>query len=191
MKSYSAFYVRTDKPDEAKKIFGRMERVPESPWLVCAFQRDASPPADKVLWGEISLTVTESQRLGEVIFLFADISRDSFVYEHALDGVLLRKLVWFPMLDDAWTPGWLFAEGQREEWESIFFRPDRLPELIANERCNYQDRGESSAFPDREAELRRIWTDCVIVAGTTIPECDGSMARVVERHFGIIQPPSI
>jgi hypothetical protein len=119
-----------------------------------------------------------------MIFLFAD--RDSFVYEHARDGVMLRKLVWFPMLDDDWTPGWLYVQGQPEEWEAaMFFTPQKLARTIADEKDRYSSEGKDDAFPAREAEIRTLWENGAIAAMTAFPYCDGTVAMGVEKHYGI------
>jgi hypothetical protein len=190
VKSYSAYFVRGSAPDVAGRVLGRAETVAESSWVVCGYRRGASPPDDEVLWGRRSLTAACSGQLGEVIFLFADSSPDSFVYEHARDGVLLRRLVWFPMLDDDWTPGWLCAEGQAEEWESALFSPAQLARVLEDERDSYADRGEEQRFPEREAEIRRAFSERIIAANATIPRADGTVALLVEQHFGLRRPPA-
>jgi hypothetical protein len=192
MKSYSSYFVKTEETEAVRRVMGKLSKpllVPGSPWLVVEYTKGASPPRDEVLWGKASLTLEKSKALGEVIFLFADTSPDSFVYEHALGGELLRKLVWFPMLDDSWTPGWLSVEGTPEEWESALFRPERLPALLESERDRLVEKGELARFPEREAELRLLWSERSIRAGATLPDCDGSVARLVEREFGLLHPP--
>ena len=134
MKSYSAYFVKSEINDKIRRMF-KLEpvtAVPDSPWLVCNLINNASPPNDDVLWGEKSLTAAKSELLGEVIFLYAS-TPDSLAYEHSNNGKLIRKLVWFPMLDDDWTPGWLYAYGEREEWENILFSPQNLARVLEEE----------------------------------------------------------
>jgi len=188
MKSYSAYFVTTGNIDVVKKALGAPVEIPGSPWLLCGYRPDASPPDDDVLLGNASLVQRKSETLGEIIYLFSDRSPASLVYEHAREGKLLRKLVWFPMLDDDWTPGWLCAQGEQESWEDALFRPDALQRAIENERDAYRDRGEASLFPRREAELRAYFEKRVIIAPGTWPECSGDAALLVERHFGLSRP---
>lgn len=184
--SYSACYIRTDDAEAVKKRFPHAVVVEGSPWV--ASKQSDSPPADDVLWGRASLTEQLSAQLGEVVFLFADTSPDSFVYEHSRGGALLRKLVWFPLLDDDWTPGWLCAHGEPEEWEAPLFRPQQLSQALDEEEAIYAERGEEDRFAERAAEIRRVFEARTIAAGTTIPRADASVARLVERHFGLQRP---
>jgi len=205
MKSYDVYYVKLDDLAELERraggerqlrlTFSRADKVPGSEWLACNYRDGASPPADEILSGEASLAGPRSAKFGEVIYIFANMP-DSLVYEHALDGKMLRKLVWFPLLgpdtadvDDDWTPGWLCAEGEPEPWEaSIFFRPERLAEAIEWERENYADRGKSDRFSEREAAIRKMWDDRIIAASDILPSCDGTVAFAIEKHFGIPSP---
>src|SRR5689334_8569096 len=107
MKSYSAYFVRADKAEEAQEVLGKVEPIADSSWVMCSFHKDDGPPDDAVLEGRESLTKAKSQKLGEVFFVYGDTSMDAFVYERARDGVLLRKLVWFAFLGDDWTSGWV------------------------------------------------------------------------------------
>lgn len=196
MGSYSASYIKNKSLGDLTSlaggerklqlIFGQVKVFPDSPWLVCRFRDGAGPPADDVLWGNASLIEQESKTYGEMIFVYSDVSADSFVFEHAREGVLLRKLVWFPMLDDDWTPGWLCAQGEPEPWEAdFFFRPEALRRTIEEERSisEFQDQPES--FASLEAEIRHIWETRTITAMTRFPKCDGTVAIAVERIFGI------
>jgi hypothetical protein len=124
MPSFSGYFVKSNEVEQITRLLGAPEGVADTPWFVAKYSPGASPPSDDVLWGRASLTEEKSQQLGEVIYLFADTSTGGFVYEHAQDGKLVRKLVWFPLLDDDWTPGWLCAVGVREGWETALFRPD-------------------------------------------------------------------
>lgn len=188
MKSYSIYFAKTAQVDAVKKVLGPPAEIPGSPWLLCGYRPDASPPDDDVLWGNTSLVLRKSESLGEIIYLFSDRSPDSLVYEHARDGKMLRKLVWFPMLDDDWTPGWLCAQGEREEWEDALFRPETLQRAIKSERDAYRDRGEAALFPQREAELRACFERREIAAPGQWPACTGDVALLVERHFGLSRP---
>jgi hypothetical protein len=41
MKSYFAYFVRNEAIENARKVFGkRVEPLPDSPWLLCAFLPD-------------------------------------------------------------------------------------------------------------------------------------------------------
>jgi hypothetical protein len=194
MKSYAAYFVPASKREVAARLFGsgrllaKTETVAGTDWVVCGYYPGAAPPDDDVLWGRASLTQARSTELGEVIFLYADTSPDSFVYEHALGGVMRRKLVWFPLLD-AWTAGWLCADGDPEAWEAAaFFRPERLSHVIEDARAHYANRGEAERFPAREAEIRRVWLAREMAPRSTIPRCDGGMALLVERHCNLRRP---
>lgn len=205
MKSYSVYYIKMNDAAELERraggerklklTFDPIQAVPGSEWLVCSFRNGASPPADDILWGERSLAEKESKIFGEVIFIFANMP-DSLVYEHACDGVLLRKLVWFPLLDpgmadvsDDWTPGWLCAKGEPEAWEApLFFKPERLPAVIDEERESYADRSIDERFPEREEQIKKMWAERAITAMDTLPYCDGTVAFAIEKHFGITNP---
>ena len=193
VKSYAAYFVPGAKRDLAARLFGsgrllaNTESIPGTDWVVCNYKPDAAPPDDEVLCGRASLAQARSMDLGELIFLFADTRPDSFVYEHALGGVLRRKLVW--SLLDEWTAAWLCVIGAPEAWEAAaFFRPERLSLTIEDERALFADRGDSGAFPAREAEIRRVWSAQEIAPRNTIPRCDGSVALAVEEHFNLRRP---
>ncbi len=187
MKSYSAFYVRAENPEKARQRFRSVEPIAGSPWWMCDFRKDASPPVDDVLWGNAALAVQPSQLAGEVLFLFGDVPTGGFVYEHARDGIMLRKLVWYPMLDDDWTPGWLCAQGEPEGWEAALFRDDQLEFVLEAERERLAAAGPG-AFAEAEPEIRRIWGARQILAGKTFPPADGTVAQRVERSYGIQRP---
>lgn len=184
MKSYSAYFVRAERAGQAQRVFGKVEPMADSPWLLCEYRKDDMPPGDDALEGRTSLTEARSQQLGEILFVYGDTSADWFVYEHARDGVLLRKLVWFSLLDD-WTAGWVCAEGEPEPWEAALFSPDKLAGFIENERQRYDDEGNADDFPEREAEIRKVWEAGQIIAGNTYPACDGTVALLVEQSYGI------
>jgi hypothetical protein len=133
MKSYSCYFIKSNDPNTLHAKLGPVdsrdvESVDGSEWIPWRFRQGASPPDDEVLNGEASIADQQSSRLEEeVIFLFADKSSDAFVYEHARDGQLLRKLVWFPMLDDDWTAGWTHASGESEPWEAPYSNQNVCP----------------------------------------------------------------
>lgn len=187
MKSYSAYFVKNRDIDieSVRKIFRHAAPAAGGSWLLGEMRRDAGPPDDEALNGEVSLASPPSETLGEVVFVYGDTSIDGFVYEHAQDGKLLRKLVWFPMLDDDWTAGWICAQGAPEDWETALFRADALERLIERERENYAESGRNGEFPAHEIELRTAWAEGRIEAGRTYPECDGTAALLVERIYGI------
>jgi len=143
-----------------------------------------------VPWGRASLTEAPSRALAtEVLYLFGDTSGDgSFVYEHAKDGALVRKLVWFPLLDDAWTAGWLCALGRGEPWEAALFRPGALASTLELERDRFDEQGKAADFPAREARIRQSWADHRIEAGTSFPPADGTVTALLEKHFGLVRP---
>lgn len=196
MKSYSAWFIRSSVGELEQRAGGQRKLSllfhpvvdTGSPWLLCNFREGAAPPADDVLWGDVSLTEGRSKTFGEIIYLYADYSPASFVYEHARDGRIVRKLVWFGLLDDEFTPGWLCAQGEPEEWESALFRTEQLTCALEAERARCEERGESDRFPERESEVRRVWRDRAVPARSTVPPGDGTVARLVEKHFGLILP---
>lgn len=193
MKSYSAYFVRTDDPEALRAKLGRVdsrsvEPVAGSAWVSWSYRPDDGPPRDDYLWGRASITEGRSAKLGEVIYLWADTRAEAFVYEHARDGALLRKLVWFPVVDDDGTPGWLCAQGEPEPWETALFRPESLDGVLAEERDRLDERGQGESFPAREAAVRRIWEERRIEARDTVPRADGTVALLVEAHFGLVRP---
>ncbi len=186
MKSYSAYFVRNEAIENARTVFGkRVEPLPDSPWLLCAFQPDDELPDDEVLFGEESLTEAKSGQLGEIFFVYGDTSVDWFVYEHASDGRLLRKLVWFTLPDDEWNSGWVCVEGEPEDWEATLFRPDSLERYLENERQRLEDEGRGDEVAAMEAEIRQLWDLKQIAAGKTLPFCDGTVALLIEKSYGI------
>jgi hypothetical protein len=185
MKSYSAYFIRTEDLDVAQTSFSKITPVIDSSWLLCDFCKDDLPPEDEVLWGQESLTETKSPQLREIIFVYGDTSVDGFVYEHRLNGVLVRKLVWFPLLNDAWEAGWLCAEGESEDWEKALFKPESLTQFMEYERQRYIDEGKETDFTARETEIQEVWNAGKIIAGNTFPMCDGTVALLVEQSYGI------
>lgn len=185
MKSYSAYYVRAKAIDIASAEFVNVEPLPDSPWLICAYRPSDSPPKDDVLFGEESLTRTKSEQLGEVIFVYRDISQDWFVYEHAQDGKLLRKLVWASLLDDDWNAGWVCVDGEPEAWESALFTQSKLSQTMELELQRLEDEGRSDEASDLKAEITEVWKLGEIPAGKTYPSCDGTVTVLVEKGFGI------
>ncbi len=207
MRNYEAWFAKAASISELeeraggsrnfKRFFSApLEPPPGSSWITCRFSKSSYAPDDEVLWGRMSILERDSKQLGEMIYLYMDRSQDSFVYEHSRDGVLLRKLVWFALLDptvapveEDWTPGWLCAQGEPEEWEAgTFFRPQTLDTVIQRERENYADRGEEGKFPGREAEIRRVWESGIITPLSTLPLGDAFAAFNVEKHFGLPRP---
>jgi hypothetical protein len=184
MKSSAQYLVKHANLEAVRLAFGSAEPVPSSGWLRCDLRLGASPPNDDVLWGKASLTVPRSQEFGEVVYLFGDSSTDSFVYEHARDGQMLRKPVWFPMLDDDWTAGWLCAQGEPEPWEAALFASDGLERFLEREQQRHDDEGRSDAFEAHSAQVRAVWAAGRIEAGRTYPECDASVVALVERYYG-------
>jgi hypothetical protein len=186
VKSYSAYFVKSECLDKAQKLFKPIAPVPGTPWLICDLHADDSPPADDVLWGKKSLLLPRYEQLTEIFFVYGDVSGEgSFVYEHAQKGELVRKLVWFPMLDDNWTAGWLCASGQPEPWEAPLFSARALTIVLEFERSRCDDEGRSAEFRKIESEIRRLWAAKTILAGKTYPSCDGTVAKLVERSYGI------
>jgi hypothetical protein len=187
MKSYSAYFVKSGLNETVQKLFRPVAEVPDSQWLVCEYKQGASVPDDPVLWGKKSLTEEKSKQSGEIIYLYASFP-DSFVYEHAIDGRLLRKLVWFPMLDDDWTPGWLCVQGDREEWEDQFFRQANLDLALEHEGYKFEEFDKMDNFPEREEEIRKLWEEKKIKEQDVIPPGDAGFAFVVEKFFGLKKP---
>ncbi len=180
MGSYSAFFIAGNDLASARAALGTAAEVPGAAWVIAGLYEGASPPADAMLEGRSSYTEALSRKLGDVVFLFADSSTAAFVYEHAKDGALIRKLVWFPMLGDDWSLGWICAEGEPEAWESALFTPDGL------ERSLRRAPGEEDAGAG-EAEIRAAWEAHRITAGKAYPGCDATVARVVERSLGVVR----
>ncbi|MEI6428268.1 MAG: hypothetical protein WCO45_07750 [Pseudanabaena sp. ELA607] len=185
MKSYSAYFVRDQAMAKAQQIFGqKVKPLPDTSWLLCAFDPDDEVPDEAILLGEESLTEAKSMELGEIFFVYGDTSVDWFVYEHAIDGKLLRKLVWYTT-DDDWNCGWLLAEGEPEAWEAQLFRTDCLTQYLENETQRLKDEGKSEVVASMEAEVRQIWERKQIIAGQSLPLCDGTVAMLVEKNYGI------
>jgi hypothetical protein len=186
MKSYSAYFVRTTAIENAHTIFGkRVEPLPGSPWLLCGYEPDDELPDDEVLFGEASLTEAKSGQLGEIFFVYGDTSVDWFVYEHASDGKLLRKLVWFTLPDDEWNSGWVCVEGDPEDWETALFRTDGLTRYLENERQRLNEEGHEDEVAAMEAQTQQLWDLKQVTVGKTLPFCDGTVAILVEKSYGI------
>jgi hypothetical protein len=200
MKSYAAHFVRGPSVAALERrvggerklriLLGTVEAFVDSPWLTCGFAKDAAPPDDGVLWGRYSLAQLPSKTLGDVLYLYVDRSDGSLVYEHARDGILQRKLTWFPLLDPSraavdrdFTPGWLCARGGAEPWESAaFFRPEQLTQAIQAERERYQDNGKAGEYPAREQALRSMWDEHSIRPLETLPN-GAAYAGQMEAQF--------
>lgn len=194
MKSYSCYFIKSNDSEALRAKLGptdsrSLQPVEGSEWIPWRFHRDDEAPDDEILNGEGSIADQQSSRLGEeVIFLFADRSSDAFVYEHARDGQLIRKLVWFPMLDDDWTAGWTHASGESEPWEATLFEPNRLSDVLDTERSAFEERGALDEFTAQELKIRRMWIEKRIETGNTFPRADATVATLVEEHFGLVLP---
>ena len=186
MRSFGAYFVRATDSSTVQGVLGPTVVVPGSAWTVSGYRKEPSPPADDVLWGRKCLTDEASRALGEVVYLYADVSSESFFYEHARGGRLLRKLSWFALLDEDWNHGWLCVEVEPEEWEAALFRPDQLEAALELEREAHA--GDDAGLASREQELHAIWRDRRLEPGARVPPADGSVARLVERHLGLIHP---
>ncbi|MCE1246821.1 MAG: hypothetical protein LWY06_09265 [Firmicutes bacterium] len=189
MKSFSVYYVKTHSIEKVQAYFKPVEAMPDSDWLVCGYKPGAYAPDDSILLGEESLTEEKSKQFGDIIYLYASFP-DSFVYEHSRDGELLRKLVWYPMLDDEWNPGWLCVRGEREEWEDQFFREANLNLALEHERDKFEELDIMDSFPEREEEIRRLWAEKRIKEQDVIPTGDAGFAFTVEKFFGLKRPES-
>lgn len=185
MNSYSAYFVRNADLELVRLAFSLVKPLANSDWLMCAFQADAEPPEDAVLFGNASLTVAKSQALGEVLFIYGDTSCDGFVYEHAQQGELLRKLVWFPLLDDDWTAGWLCVEGVSEAWEAELFTERQLTQYLQETQDALEEAGQADKFASLAAKITLAWQNQQIVVGETYPRCDGTVTLLVEQYYGI------
>jgi hypothetical protein len=187
MKSYSAYFVRAAALEAAQAVFGAsVQPLPDSPWLLCAYQPDDELPDEDVLRGETSLTQAKSAALGEVFFVYGDTSVDWFVYEHAQDGELLRKLVWATLPEGDWDDcGWALAEGAPEAWEAALFRADGLARHLENEAQRLQDEGRGAEVAAMQADAEKLWAAKQITAGQTLPMGDGTVAMLVEKSYGI------
>lgn len=185
MKSYSAYLVKNTDEAAVRRTFRRVESWENSSWLVCNLIEDDEPPEEDVLSGDTSLACAHSVELGEVVFVYGDISIEGFVYEHARDGELLRKLVYFLGPDDVWAPTWQCVVGEPESWEQALFNDTTLERVLGNEQTQHRDEGRADEFADREAELRALWASGRLVAGQSYPPGDGTVAWLVERSYGI------
>lgn len=185
MRSYSVYLVKGTNLEQAQQVFDGAEIVDGSDWMRCSFTKDDEPPEDEVLVGDESLTQAKSEILGEVVFVFGDTSVDGFVYEHSCNGEIVRKLVWFPMLDDDWNSGWICVEGEPETWESSLFGEDRLARFLTSERDRYDDEGMEAEYEEYAERVREDWAVKHIETGHRYPECDGTVALLVERHYGV------
>lgn len=185
MRSYSVYLVKGTNLEQAKQVFGSAEIVDGSDWMRCCFTKDDEPPEDEVLVGDESLTKATSETLGEVVFVYGDTSVDGFVYEHSRNGEIVRKLVWFPMLDDDWNSGWICTEGEAETWETSLFGEDRLERFLASERDRHNDEGKETEFEEYAESVREDWAMKRIETGNRYPECDGTVALLVERQYGV------
>jgi hypothetical protein len=190
MKSYSVYFVRNTNIELLHSMFSIVDTLPDSEWLMCNFNKDDYPPDDDVLWGKANMIVDKSVILGEVLFLYGDTSCDGFVYEHALHGKMLRKLVWFPMLDDDWTAGWLYVTGDSEAWESQLFPDHQLTQYLEAEQERLEDLGQADQFGATAQEIKEAWQKKQIIAGKTFPPCDGTVGILVEQYYKIHRPMS-
>jgi hypothetical protein len=190
MKSYSVYFIRNSNLELVHSIFSKVDTLPNSKWLMCNFNKDDYPPDDDVLWGQANMIVDQLLILGEVLFLYGDTSCDGFVYEHALNGKMLRKLVWFPMLDDDWTAGCLYVIGDSEEWESQLFREIQLTQYLEGEKGRLEDFGQADQFGAIAQAIKEAWQKKQIMAGKTFPPCDGTVPLLVEGYYKIHRPMS-
>lgn len=187
MKSYSAYFVRAAALEAARAVFGAsVQPLPDSPWLLCAYRPDDELPDEDVLRGETSLTQAKSAALGEVFFVYGDTSINWFVYEHAQNGQLLRKLVWATLPEGDWDDcGWALVEGTPEAWEAALFRADGLARHLENESLRLEDEGRGDEVAAMQADAEKRWAAKQIMAGQTLPMGDGTIAMLAEKSYGI------
>ena len=119
--------------------------------------------------------------------LFAENSERLITFvEHTRDGAVLRKLAYFPLLDDECTPGWVCVQEEPEPWETEVFFNDRLLRwTLDKERATFEFENRLEGFPAREAEIRQYWQNRRIATGEKIPPCDGMMAMRLEEALGL------
>lgn len=183
----SMYLVKSSDLDAIKREFDDAEPAASSAWVRCGLRTGVGPPNDDVLCGDKSLAASWAEKFDEVIFLYGDTSTDGFVYEHARDGELVRKLVWFPMLDEDWTPGWICVEGEPEPWEADLFGDKKLESFLEFERERYDDEGRAEEFEGYASQVREDWKSGRIKANRTYPACDATVTRLVERYYGTEQ----
>lgn len=102
---------------------------------------------------------------------FAFIMFDDYIdYQHWKEGKLVRFL-------DGSAEGWNTASGSPDPWEEDFFFS---LEKLDNRLNNLRDWEELT--PEREAEIRKVWTEKVIRSGATEPQTEDT-ARAIRIHY--------
>lgn len=173
--SFGVFYVRAEDGAELRQRYGRVDEAGGG-WLACGFG-DRLMPDDVYEDGRADRSASAAAALsavhGEAIYLWADSSGDELVYDHAKDGVLLRKLLW---TYDGCESSWECAAGEPEPWEEVLFASRNLEQRLA------------SVEPEEHEAVRAVYGARRIEAGARYPSCDASVAEVIERHFGLTRP---
>lgn len=112
-----------------------------------------------------------SEQFGEAIYIFEDERNDQLYYDHARDGVLLRKLMY---VFDGGQSSWVCVAGEPEPWEDELFKEDRL------------DRALRVAEDEDHDRVRQIFSCRTIELGASLPSA--SSGHWIEAHFGITRP---
>lgn len=171
------FYVRIGERDEAleqvRTVVGESAGVhaePGNPYCVVLWaRRDFVPPESHL--------ERLSRELGvEVLWLAWQKQVDAFAFQRWVDGGPVRCLA-YGVLEKERT--WEVVDGAPEPWEAeALFPPERLERQLRVRRL-YPDATE---LP--EAELRRIWNERLLVAGSRHPQLVAiDAAWVVARYY--------
>jgi len=161
--SYCAYLIRTsDEGMEARKVDSRA--TPLTCGFVC-LGRDSWPD-----WTVAGSTKDFSIKFGEAWFLVADSTSGVFAYEHGKNGEIIRSLAY------TGDEGWILAEGNPEEWESVLFN-DRQKffagDMIRDEPDKQQWKKE---LADLEAGILQV--------GNMLPIADATLIQLIARKIG-------
>lgn len=189
--NYCAHFIRSVKDlDVVRNRFPQTLFTPDkSEWLVGDY---SEPQSDAVYEPDISIIRDFSGRAkAEVVYIFVDGMTDMFRYEHALNGRLLRKLLF---LNNGLTAIWLAAEGRPEPWEDdLIFSARALKRALQSGwiQCGVQ-RGERDAEQQERfrEELRTLYHEKRFVLNDVWPLCYvEELAHGIQTYYGMILPP--
>jgi hypothetical protein len=173
--AFAGWYVRTEQsPAELAGRAHRAVRPEGSAWV--ALDWSDSGPAES--WDPTATVCARHAAVGETIFLAADTSSDQLVYEHVVDGVIVRKLMW---ISDGARSQWEHAAGAAEPWELTALFSERA---LASAVQAIEEEGENGDVD----EVRQAFAMRRVIVGTGFPPGDATLMIAIERHFGIVRP---
>ncbi|MFN7141498.1 MAG: hypothetical protein ACK4UN_19395, partial [Limisphaerales bacterium] len=171
MSTYNAFYVRKQAPDdvtraEILKLYpdAHVETLPD--FIGAVLSRNEYTPAEEAL-SQLSEKLDT-----DIIWVGYQTAVEAFVYHHWRVGTQLRALRYGCASEGTWDR----VEGEVEPWErDAFWNDGDLDGWL-----------EDAETENERQKLRKLWKDCRLVQGETVPMAGSDAAvEVVMEHYGL------